>query len=803
MSGLTGNIVTRSRMKSASIWLALVVSISVFFSLPCRASWRAFELKLTIQDPGVFGSKTLPIWTDCTLEGIDGEGHFYFRNLDGEWGRITILKADGSFDRAILPPIQWHEKLLMRGWPIQVHLLGTSGNLLVKSGYQEDQWCIYNKEGRLVRTIDVLCGLYTVYIYPDGRFVIWVGEGRTKTRPYSKFAHTIPLRCVYREFDKNGNFVRLLNRPPAWYGDTQVAEPYQGKGPSLGIMLPFEIVFPDVKYTLAPGPTLIGGAHKTHLGELIVWGAFDGWSCFPLNPEGLDPHLYDEKGARIGSFPYQKEWRAEKERLNQGLPQGYTRESEGVAIDEQRNIWEMLSNPNGFYIYKIPWVDEPPETPPAKIEKLDGFGFPPETSPMRGAPPFATTAEGAQLHFVYGEQDIPLCGRRFPAYSLWDYELALYQRDNPGAVMGKVGDHDPVRDKDIPFKPLAWVLDLSKLATGQVQMKIPFRRNKRTWDLKRTATLQTYTLNCVRGYEPPISFHSKDDSWYLSFTPRSDLIPGVSYFLDLDPKKPDIITLSSASIYWKGPVLLYETAADSKEFVPPTVMTYATLEPKGLEADKRATLRVHSVNWPDRLDTVNLTETAPGSRRFVNEDGSIIYELAWVMDELKHLVDGPGADTSNYLYFYITDPKLGLNRAPQIVWETGVDTGEYRSWAEPDSSIINGGEGPWAYKPWAQITQELKESQFTVEVSGPGVTKGSKLRVLWDEPGKGEVHEDIDLQPGKDGTFITTKPLLCFTLNGCDIGGTWKETENVPTPQIPGVVTFRENNVRFSLVNAP
>ena len=72
------------------------------------------------------------------------------------------------------------------------------------------------------------------------------------------------------------------------------------------------------------------------------------------------------------------------------------------------------------------------------------------------------------------------------------------------------------------------------------------------------------------------------------------------------------------------------------------------------------------------------------------------------------------------------------------------------------------------------------------------MTKGSKLRVLWDEPGKGEAHADLELQAGKDGTFVTTTPLLCFTLKGCDIGGTWQETESHSTPQIPGVVTFRE-----------
>ena len=135
-----------------------------------------------------------------------------------------------------------------------------------------------------------------------------------------------------------------------------------------------------------------------------------------------------------------------------------------------------------------------------------------------------------------------------------------------------------------------------------------------------------------------------------------------------------------------------------------------------------------------------------------------------------------------------------------MVWETGVNTGEYRSWAEPEFSVINGGEGPWAYKPWPQTEQELKDSEFTVEVSGPGVAPGSKLRALWEEAGKGEVHADVGLVPTKNGVFVTEQPFLCFTLKGCDIGGTWKEADSHPTPQIPGVVTVRENNLRFTLV---
>ncbi len=786
MSGLPGSMPTRSRMSSAPVWLSLAMAVSMLYWLPCRASWRTPELKLTLSSPEIFGSKTLPIWTDSTLEGIDKEGNFYFSNRDGRWGRITALKSDGTYKQAIPPPIQWHEKLLMRGWPSQVRLLGKSGSLLVKSGFQEEQWCVYDREGRLVRTLDVPCGLYALYIYPDGHFVIWHGEGNTKTRPYSGKSDITAMNCVYNVFDKSGQFIHLLNRPPTWYGFTQVSEPLQGKGTFPFDALPHDIVFPDLVYHLAPsGQHLSSGASRLQVGGVIVWGAFDGWSGFPLHSGSLNPNLYNNEGARIGSFSYEEEWHSEELRLNKGLPQGYTRQNEGVVMDENRNLWAMMTNPNGLFIYKIPWVDEPPETPPAKIEKLDGFGFPLESSPMRGAPPYMSWPDGTRAHFIYPEQDIPLCGRTFPAYSLWDYELSGYQRDNPGAVMGRptvTGAPDYVPK---PWMPVNVLIDLTRLDQGKVFYD-PRGTKQKGYELRVNREMTTRTHLVAYGKESGQSLDILDE-------------PVVCY--PLHTERPDILFVKA--IYGPFPknILAYETGADTKQFVTATIMTCATLEPRDLTPGQQATLRAHSVNWPDKKDTVTLLETAPGSRRFASEDGSVVYELAWVMDENKNLVERPGPDTSNYLYLYITDPKLGLVRAPQVIWETGVDTGEYRSWAEPNFSIINGGEGPWAYKPWPQTAQELKDSQFTVEVSGPGVANGSKLRVLWDEPGKGEAHADLNLQPGKDGTFVTTTPLLCFTPKGCDIGGTWQEVESHPTPQIPGAVTFRENKARFVLVN--
>lgn len=770
-------------------WPALLLPLLLSTGPLFLASWKAPELQLTITSGEVLGADRVPCW-DSPLQVVDAEGRLYFRN----WARpefgVTVLRRDGTLERNIATPPQYRERIFGRGWPWHVHLLGDSGKLLIMSAKNETQWCIFNRAGRLVHVLDTQCGPYTQYIYPDGTFVIWYGEGKTKTRPYSDRSDSTPMTCIYKQFSADGKFVRLLNRPPTWYGYTQISKPYQEQGGlPVNMSVPHDILFPDVVYHLAPAERyLFSAAYKLPGGGFVVLAPFDGWSSFALYNLGGNGGLYNEHGERIGRFftGFMDDWYKELIRLNVGLEPASTRENEAAALDSRRNLWTVLSNPRGLYVYKLPWVDEPPDTPPAKIEKLDGFGFPPEASPMRGAPPYITWPDGTKAHFLFPDQDIPLCGRSFPAYSLWDYELSTYQRDTPGAVMGKPSVKSAPDYIPRPWMPVNAIIDLSRLDQGRVFYE-PRGTKQKGYELRVNRDLTTKTHIVAHGKEPGASL---------------DILDEPVVCLPLHAERPDILFVKA--IYGALPqyMLAYETGADTKQFVTATVMTCATLEPRDLAAGKRATLRVHSVNWPDQKDTLLLRETAPGSRKFVSEDGSVVYELAWVMDEAKNLVDRPGPDTSNYLYFYITDPKLGLVRAPQIIWETGVDTGEYRSWAEPNFSIINGGEGPWAYKPWSQTEPELKQSQFAVEVTGPGVTKGSKLRLLWDEPGKGEVHADLDLHTGNDGTFVTTTPLLCFTPKGCDIGGTWQETESHPTPQIPGVVTFREKNIHWALVSA-
>ena len=136
--------------------------------------------------------------------------------------------------------------------------------------------------------------------------------------------------------------------------------------------------------------------------------------------------------------------------------------------------------------------------------------------------------------------------------------------------------------------------------------------------------------------------------------------------------------------------------------------------------------------------------------------------------------------------------------------EQGVDKGEYRAWWEPDWDSINigkGASGPWTCKPWRQVEREIKEAQFTVRISGKDAKAGSFLRVTWEEPGKGPAVADIPLAGSEKAGCQTTQPLLCFTLTGCDIGGTWDDSDTLPTPQIPGLITFRDRLVKWQIVS--
>ena len=215
---------------------------------------------------------------------------------------------------------------------------------------------------------------------------------------------------------------------------------------------------------------------------------------------------------------------------------------------------------------------------------------------------------------------------------------------------------------------------------------------------------------------------------------------------------------------------------------------------------------VYSRNWHEQNkdDTERLTETSPGSGRFVNADGSVVYEVAHVMDEKLALVSQTSPKTIDQLYLYITDPKIGLNRAPQWLFENGVDTGEYWSLAEPTHNGHNYyGYGSEGCKPWPQVSEEIEKARFNVEVTGTNLPPNPALVISWDAPEGKRTRSVVPLAAVGESRFRTTIPLLCFSAEGCDLGGSWNRTEKAATPQIPGVIVFRDNNVRFSLVNGP
>ena len=234
----------------------------------------------------------------------------------------------------------------------------------------------------------------------------------------------------------------------------------------------------------------------------------------------------------------------------------------------------------------------------------------------------------------------------------------------------------------------------------------------------------------------PFEFRTKNwekDFYGITLDGPRPYRKGESWAYELHPDRPDVVEINP--FYFDiHSMRLIETGPDTKIFVNPYVTTRMTLLDKNLSPDVRARINVYAAKWPTKsfkrsgpldeaeghvLEYLRLTETAPGSRRFLNEDGSVVYELTYVMDDAKEIKERPDGQALNYLYFYITDPKMGLNRFPQIVYETGIDTGYYRSWSEPPWRVINSMNGEWPYKPWNQVEEELKQSQFTVEVSGP------------------------------------------------------------------------------------
>ena len=233
-------------------------------------------------------------------------------------------------------------------------------------------------------------------------------------------------------------------------------------------------------------------------------------------------------------------------------------------------------------------------------------------------------------------------------------------------------------------------------------------------------------------------------------------------------------------------------------------MIRAWLSPRIWPSEGRSSLLVHSRNWRNqgKEDTERLTETAHGSGRFVNADGTVIYLITHVTDQKLNLVKGTASDTANHIFMTITDPKIGLDAAPQVIIKNGLDSEEYWSLAEPRWQLITFPYGPYVYKPWSQTSEEIKDAQFHLRLSGPSLPEKPTIKLSWEDAEGIRQTAYIPLAPAGKGTFKSQTPLLAFAPQGCDIGGTWRWTEKVPTPQFPGVITFREKNVRWECVSA-
>ena len=410
-------------------------------------------------------------------------------------------------------------------------------------------------------------------------------------------------------------------------------------------------------------------------------------------------------------------------------------------------------------------------------------------------------------------------------YDLWDYGLAKEHNDYPEKILGRCGEYHTTYSGFFGFFPYeddSYELDLRKLPK-EIRARVHRTHQKRWGEEDKFSetpveyVLEPHTWKGMQGL--PHEFRTKNwekDFYGITLDGAKPYRKGESWAYELHPDRPDVIEINP--FYFDiNSMRLIETGADTKIFVNPYITTRMTLLDKNLPPDVKARINVYAATWPNKSfkrsgpmdeaaghvsEYLRLTETAPGSRRFVSEDRSVIYELAYVMDDAKEIVERPDGETLNYLYFYITDPKMSLNRFPQVVYETGIDTGYYRCWSEPPWRVINSMNGEWPYKPWRQVEEELEQSRFFVEASGSGVEDGSVLRVTWDEPGKGAVHEDIPLEKTAQGRWRSLMPLLCFTLKGCDIDGTWAQSGALPTPKVSGSVTIRESNLRFSLIKA-
>ena len=459
-----------------------------------------------------------------------------------------------------------------------------------------------------------------------------------------------------------------------------------------------------------------------------------------------------------------------------------------------------------LFVFKLPRIDTPPDAPQAEVVPLDGFGFP--LPDRKGPPSIAADCGNAAggcpiLTFLYPEQDIRVDNGLYPVYSLWDYQLSQYQRDNPGAILGSIAAAgvNPMQIQGFEIAP--WIeLDFTKNAeTGGCDMRL--WQNRINYPMRGEGYHYVWDVDARKhGYMvPKIEFVKGMPKEQKIITRGPQRLT-----LNLDPSVPEVLwmdpTIPQPSMETKRLVVFIETGDDTKVFVPPYVMTRLWLKPKDWPSKERATILAHSRNWHDggKEDTVRLTETEPGSGRFVSQDGKVTYELRHVMDVEKNKVASTTPEIINYIYLFITDPAIGLDRAPQLIFENGQDSEEYWSIAEPEWTLINYPfYRPWGYKPWSQVSEETANARFHVEVSG-NTPANPALSISWDGPDGKRQSAVVPLKPEGDGKYKTTTPLFAFAPKGCDIGKTWWWKEDLPTPQIPGAITFRDKNVKWEVV---
>ena len=668
-------------------------------------------------------------------------------------------------------------------------------------------------DGRIERLTEIV-GLWFQSALPGGGFLL----KESYEAPYERKRYSDYTWFRFYEFAPDGTYLKEWTKPPEDYIFAFRENYYDSRTGCKGQV---RVVFPHKEYRLCD--SMYWADHK--LPNRFVTVTSFGWIA--ENPYTL--YAFDDLGRVIceetkqsgspiiwhGLAKLEADMRA-RDKDHEDYPESSPNPSE-VKWDRNGNAFVAISTSCATYILKLPWVDEDvqPLSKPAEIIPLDGWGRP---LPENPGPPSKTLQDrGDILTFHFPEQVLPLENGLFPVYSLWDYQLSAFQRDNPAAIRGAVaeaGYNTPALMMYVPEFAPTIALDLNPLFEGRVttQKLTGYKVTGPYVVAYGTEKGQSrYELVHEPEYLPRTAGRFRVDSEQVydeggkKLKVKKDAVISIENrqlpTLGLDETKPDILRVYASLPYlcYMARITMIETGANTKVFIAPTVMTRAWLEPKGLSPKERATLKAYSKNWVNgKEDNVMLKETAPGSRRFTSQDGNVIYELAHLLDEEGNTEPAPSPEILDRLYLYLTDPALGLSHQPQLLYENGIDTGEYWSYAEPTGKSINRGfMKPWSYKHWSQLSEELEKAKFTVEASGPSVSEGSVFRVLWDDPDGKTQHYDLPLVKGADGKYCTTTPLLCFEAQGCDIGGTWYWTDKVATPQIPGALTCRSNHLRL------